>query len=174
MYETSSHTPGQPTLVHAVHQLNKYVLNRVASGLADHSTRVKLHPPGRPVHSDTNSTSLGSIQPCRYYVRRLFIHISIAVYSQVLTYTAERIGGLRDSNPVLHYTAEPPRSTQLVKIGFLNGFAIPNRLSFSRFPEDSDAIQVSCIVLHCIVLPSSALCFILLTVFPNIRFNLTL
>ena len=40
---------------------------------------------GRPVHPGTNSTSLGSIQPCCNYARRL----STTVYSQVLIYTDE-------------------------------------------------------------------------------------
>ena len=44
---------------------------------------------GRPVHSGTNSTSLGSIQPCSNYAQRLFTHISTTVNSQVLIYTAD-------------------------------------------------------------------------------------
>ena len=42
--------------------------------------------PDRPVHSDTISASLGSIQP---YAQRLLVHISTTLYSQVLIYTAE-------------------------------------------------------------------------------------
>ena len=51
-------------------------------------------PPDRTVHSDTNSTCLGSILASCNYARRLFIfnHISTAVYSQVLIYTAESTG----------------------------------------------------------------------------------
>ena len=48
--------------------------------------------PGRPVHSDTNSTYLGSISNAAITARRLFIYISTAVYTQVLIYTAERTG----------------------------------------------------------------------------------
>ena len=51
-------------------------------------------PSGRPVHSDTNSTSLGSIQPlCNYCTKtKLFTHISSDVCSQVLSYRAECTG----------------------------------------------------------------------------------
>ena len=44
----------------------------------------------RPVHSDTISASLGSIQPyTTINARRLLVHISTTVYNQVLIYTAE-------------------------------------------------------------------------------------
>ena len=46
-------------------------------------------PPGRPVHSDTNSASQGRIQPRSNYPRRRFTDISTPVYSHVLIYTAE-------------------------------------------------------------------------------------
>ena len=49
-----------------------------------------LYFPGRPVQSNTVSTSLGSIQPyATNIVQRLLIHISTTVYSQVLIYMAE-------------------------------------------------------------------------------------
>ena len=49
--------------------------------------RFTLYFPDRPVHSDT---SLGSIQPyATINARRLLIHISTTVYSQVFIYTAE-------------------------------------------------------------------------------------
>ena len=48
-----------------------------------------LFLPDTSVHSDTNSTSLGSIMPRGNYAQRLFTHISTTVYSQVLIYTAE-------------------------------------------------------------------------------------
>ena len=35
---------------------------------------VYTSPPGRSVHSNTNSTSPGSIQPCRSYCAKTFIH----------------------------------------------------------------------------------------------------
>ena len=42
----------------------------------------------RHVHSDTNSTSLGSIHPlCKYCMKTVQSHISTTI-SQVLTYTA--------------------------------------------------------------------------------------
>ena len=51
----------------------------------DHSKRFTLYFPDRPVHSDTISASLGSIQPyATINARRLLIHISTIVYSQVL------------------------------------------------------------------------------------------
>jgi len=54
------------------------------------SNRFTLYFPDRPVHSDTISASLGSIQPyATINARRLLVHISITVYSQVLIYTAE-------------------------------------------------------------------------------------
>ena len=41
--------------------------------------------PGRPVHSDTISAFLGNIQPyAAINARRLLVHISTTVYSQVL------------------------------------------------------------------------------------------
>ena len=49
-----------------------------------------LYFPGKPVKSDTISTSLGSIQPyATINVQRLLVHISTSVYSQVLIYIAE-------------------------------------------------------------------------------------
>ena len=45
--------------------------------------------PGRSVHSDTNSASLGSILAMQQIAQRLFTHMSTTVYSQVLIYTAE-------------------------------------------------------------------------------------
>ena len=48
--------------------------------------------PDRPVHSNTISASLGSIQLCAAInARRLRVHISTTVYSQVLIYTAEEL-----------------------------------------------------------------------------------
>ena len=44
-----------------------------------------LYFPDRPVHSDTISASLGSIQPyATNNAQRLIVHISTTVYSQVL------------------------------------------------------------------------------------------
>ena len=52
-----------------------------------------LHYPDRPVHSDTISASLGSIQPyATINARRLFVHISTTVCSQVLIYIAKWTG----------------------------------------------------------------------------------
>ena len=49
-----------------------------------------LYFPDRPVQSNTISTALGSIPPyATINARRLLIHISTTVYSQVLIYTAE-------------------------------------------------------------------------------------
>ena len=48
-----------------------------------------LYIPDRPVHSDTISASLGSIQPyAAINARRLLVHISTTVYSQVPSYTS--------------------------------------------------------------------------------------
>ena len=56
----------------------------------DPSKRFTLYFPDRPVHSDTISASLGSIQPyATINARRLLVHISTTVYSQVLIYSAE-------------------------------------------------------------------------------------
>ena len=47
-------------------------------------------PPGKPVISNTSSTSLGSFQPrCNYCAKTIRSHISTTVYNQVLIYTAE-------------------------------------------------------------------------------------
>ena len=42
--------------------------------------------PGRPVHSNIISTSLGNIQPCCNYCSKIFIHICTTVCNQVLIY----------------------------------------------------------------------------------------
>ena len=56
----------------------------------DCSKRLTLYFPDRPVQSHTISTSLGNIQPyATINARRLRVHISTTVYSQVLIYTAE-------------------------------------------------------------------------------------
>ena len=56
----------------------------------DRSKRFTLYFPDIPIHSDTISASLGSIQPyATIYARRLLVHISTIVYSQGLMYTAE-------------------------------------------------------------------------------------
>ena len=56
----------------------------------DRSKRFTLYFPDRPVHSDTISTSLGSIQPyAAINARRLLVHISTTVYSQEFIYSAE-------------------------------------------------------------------------------------
>ena len=48
-----------------------------------------LYFPDRPVQSNTVLTSLGSIQPyATINMRRLLVHISTTVYSQVLIYIA--------------------------------------------------------------------------------------
>ena len=48
-------------------------------------------PPGRPVHSNTNSTSLGSIQPCcNYCAETTHSFISTSVYSQVVSERRQR------------------------------------------------------------------------------------
>ena len=56
----------------------------------DHSKRFTLYFPHRSVHSYTISASLGSIQPyATINARRLLVHTSTTVYSQVLIYSAE-------------------------------------------------------------------------------------
>ena len=67
----------------------KFLYSAVSSP-QDRSKRFTLYFPDRPVHSDTISASLGSIQPyATINARRLLIHISTIVYSQVVIYTAE-------------------------------------------------------------------------------------
>ena len=56
----------------------------------DCSKRFTLYFPDRPVQSDTISTSLGSIQPhATSNARKLLVHISTTVYSQVLIQLSE-------------------------------------------------------------------------------------
>ena len=71
--------------------LGMFLCSAVSSPLY-RSKRFTLHPPGRPVHSNTNLTSLGSIQPCCNSARTLFTHIFTAVYSHVLIYSADWTG----------------------------------------------------------------------------------
>ena len=67
----------------------KFLYNAVSSP-QDRSKHFTLYFPDRPVQSDTISTPLGSIQPYAIInARRLLIHISTTVYSQVLIYAAE-------------------------------------------------------------------------------------
>ena len=67
----------------------KFVYSAVSSP-QDRSKRFTLYFPDRPVHSDTISASLGSIQPyATINARKLLVHISTTVCSQVLIYTAE-------------------------------------------------------------------------------------
>ena len=72
----------------------------------DRSKRFTLCFPDRPVHSDTISASLGSIQPyATINARRLLVHISTTVYSQILIYVErEKLAqgfntAAQDSNP---------------------------------------------------------------------------
>ena len=70
-------------------------LYSAVSNPQDWSKRFTLYIPGRPVHSDTISTSLGSIQPyATINARRLLVHISTNVYSQVPVHTAEWTGAM--------------------------------------------------------------------------------
>ena len=62
----------------------KFLYSAISSP-QDRSKRFTLYFPDRPVHSDTISASLGSIQPyATINARRLLVHISTTVYSQVL------------------------------------------------------------------------------------------
>ena len=74
------------------------VLYSAVSSPLDRSKHFTLHPPGRPVHSGTNSTSLGSIQPCSNYCNYslTFPPLSLARYSFI--------------QRVRHSTTELPRS----------------------------------------------------------------
>ena len=70
-------------------------LYSAASSPQDLSKRFTLYFPDRPVHSDTISASLGSIQPyATINARRLLVHISTTVYSQLLIYSAEWKGAM--------------------------------------------------------------------------------
>ena len=62
----------------------KFLYNAVSSP-QNRSKRFTLYFPDRPVHSDTISASLGRIQPyATINARRLLVHISTTVYSQVM------------------------------------------------------------------------------------------
>ena len=70
-----------------------FLCSAVSSRPLDRSKRFPFHPPGRPVQSDTNSTSLGRVQPCgNYCVKASDSHISNTVHNHVLVYTAELTG----------------------------------------------------------------------------------
>ena len=63
---------------------------KAVSSPQDSSKRFTLYFPDRPVHSDNISVSVGNIQPyATVNARRLLVHTSTTVYSQVLIYTAE-------------------------------------------------------------------------------------
>ena len=73
----------------------KFLYSAVSSP-QDRSKRFTLYFPDRPVHTDTISASLGSIQPyATINVWRLLVHISTTVYSQALIYTAEWTGAMQ-------------------------------------------------------------------------------
>ena len=81
---------GYPPEGVADHVKKDRFLYSAVSSPQDHSKHFTLYFPDRPVQSDTISASLGSIQSyATINVRRLPIHISTTVYSQVLIYTAE-------------------------------------------------------------------------------------
>ena len=62
----------------------KFLYSAISSP-QDRSKRFTLYFPDRPVHSDTISASLGSVQPyAAINARWLLVHISTTVYSQVL------------------------------------------------------------------------------------------
>ena len=72
----------------------KFLYSAVSSP-QDRSNPFTLYFPDRPVHSDTISASLGSIQPyATINARRLLVCISTTVYSQVLIYSAEWTGAM--------------------------------------------------------------------------------
>ena len=76
-------------MVDKVKSKNQFLYSPV-SNPQDRSKRFTLYFPDRPVHSDTISASLGSIQPyATINAQRLLILISTTAYSQVLIYIAE-------------------------------------------------------------------------------------
>ena len=73
----------------------------------DRSKRFTLYFPDRPVHSDTISASLGSNQPyATRNARRLLVHISTTVYSQVLIYSAGWLEQCRVKKMPKHLTPQ--------------------------------------------------------------------
>ena len=74
---------------------NDNFLYSAVSSPQDSSKHFTLYFPDRPVHWDTISASLGSIQPyATINARRLLLYISTTVYSQVLVYIAEWTGAM--------------------------------------------------------------------------------
>ena len=72
----------------------KFLYSAVSSP-QDCSKHFTLYFPGRPVQSNTVSTSLGSIQPyAAINAQSLLVHISTTVYSQVLIHTAKWTGAM--------------------------------------------------------------------------------
>ena len=65
------------------------VLYSAVSSPLDRSKRFTLSSPGRPVHSDTVLGFSWKHSSHAAIAQRLFTHISITVYSQVIIYTAE-------------------------------------------------------------------------------------
>ena len=65
------------------------VLYSAVSSPLDRSKRFTLSSPGRHVHSDTVLGFSWKHSSHAAIAQRLFTHISITVYSQVLIYTAE-------------------------------------------------------------------------------------
>ena len=87
--------PGSILQQAAVFKSKGKFLYSAVSNSQDRSKHFTSYFPDIPVHSDTISVSLGSIQPyATINARRLLIHISTIVYSQVLIYTTEWTGAM--------------------------------------------------------------------------------
>ena len=118
-WSVSSHLPvrasTQPILCNPgsivkVNRKGKFLYSAVF-GPQDCSKRFTLYFPGRPVQSNTISTSLGSIQPyATINARRLYVHISTTVYSLVLIYwsNVERKNLAQGFNTAAHLTGFEP------------------------------------------------------------------
>ena len=88
-------------------------LNSAVSSPQDHSKRFTIYFPDRPVHSDTISASLGSIQPyATINARKLLVHISITVYCQVLINTPEWTAASSEKTCPWLYSVCPPLPTE--------------------------------------------------------------
>ena len=85
LMHTLEHSTDVSSAVSFIYKSKGKFLYGAVSSPQDRSRRFTLYFPDRPVHSDTITASLGSIQPyAAINARRLLVHISTTVYSQVL------------------------------------------------------------------------------------------
>ena len=119
-----------------------------------HSKHFTLSPPGRPVHSDSNSTSLGSIPATLLTARTQFIHnftfppLSIARYSFIqlseLGHRGENGNDQSSKRQQRVYTQHRSRNSFFLVVGRFFGISDKScKILFSEFYQIMPCIMFS-------------------------------